>query len=75
MQTFIIIYYLNKGLGDFRIPSAMSAAPNGSYIPASQVYNQLGIVRDSNRCNYQSSWQAYECYGLNYTILVIERYS
>jgi len=63
---------LNKGLGDFRIPSTMLAAPNGSYIAPSQVYSQRGIIRD--RCNYQTSWQAYECYGLNYTMLVIERY-
>jgi hypothetical protein len=52
----------------------MISAPNGSYIPPSKVYSNPGIVRDSNKCSYRSGWQAYECHGLNYQMMVIERY-
>jgi hypothetical protein len=52
----------------------MISTPSGSYIPPSQVYSQPGIVRDSNLCNYRSSWQAHECHGLDYKMMVIERY-
>ena len=61
-----------RGLGDFRIPKELLSAPNGSMIDPSQVYSYPGIVRDQNLCQYQPSWQAYQCTGLQYKILVIE---
>ena len=29
-----------------------------------------GVIREN--CTYMSSWQSYECFGLNYRMLVIE---
>jgi len=61
-----------RGLGDFRIPKEALAAPNGSMLNASQVYKYPGIVRDESLCFYKSDWQAYECHGLEYKMLIIE---
>ena len=61
-----------RGLGDFRIPKEALAAPNGSMLNASQVYKYPGIVRDESLCVYKSDWQAYECHGLEYKMLIIE---
>ncbi|RMZ95260.1 fibrocystin-L, partial [Brachionus plicatilis] len=61
-----------RGLGDFRIPKEMLAAPNGSMIPPSQVYKQPGIVRDDDMCEYIGDWQAYKCHGIEHRILIIE---
>lgn len=61
-----------RGLGDFRLPKEMLAAPNGSFIPPNQIYKYRGIVRDESLCKYQSDWQAYECHGLEYRILILE---
>ena len=61
-----------RGLGDFRIPKEMLAAPNGSMIDPSQIYSNPGIVRDQNLCTYRPDWQAYECHGIEYRMLIIE---
>jgi parallel beta-helix repeat protein len=64
-----------RGLGDFRIPKEMLSYPNGSMIRPSSVYSHPGIVRGINNeslCTYQASWQAYECHGLEYRMLIIE---
>ena len=61
-----------RGLGDFRIPKEMLAAPNGSMIPPNQVYKYPGIVRDQDLCKYINDWQAYKCHGIEHRILIIE---
>lgn len=61
-----------RGLGDFRIPKTLLTASDGSYKLPSQVYQYPGIVRDESMCTYQSDWQAYECHGLDYKVLIIE---
>ena len=61
-----------RGLGDFRIPKELLAAPNGSMLDPPSVYSGLGIVRDANFCAYQSSWQAYLCKNMIYKMLIIE---
>ena len=61
-----------RGLGDFRIPKEMLANPNGSFISPASIYKHTGIVRDENSCKYIDEWQAYECFGLRYNMLVIE---
>ena len=61
-----------RGLGDFRIPKEALAAPNGSMLNPSMIYTYPGIVRDQNLCSYKSDWQAYECHGLVYKMLIIE---
>ena len=61
-----------RGLGDFRIPKEMLAYANGSMMAPELLYNHLGIVRDENRCSYQPNWQAYECHGIEYKMLIIE---
>ncbi|XP_030002867.1 PKHD1 like 1, tandem duplicate 2 [Sphaeramia orbicularis] len=59
-----------RGLGDYRIPTVMLTYPNGSRIPVDQIAPHKGIIR--SECTYMSSWQSYECFGLNYRMLVIE---
>ncbi|RMZ97180.1 fibrocystin-L, partial [Brachionus plicatilis] len=61
-----------RGLGDFRIPKEMLAAPNGSMIPPNQTYKYPGIVRDENLCQYIHDWQAYKCHGIEHRVLIIE---
>ncbi|RNA02258.1 fibrocystin-L isoform X1 [Brachionus plicatilis] len=61
-----------RGLGDFRIPKEMLAAPNGSMIPPNQTYKYPGIVRDENLCQYIHDWQAYKCHGIEHRVLLIE---
>lgn len=61
-----------RGLGNFRIPKEALAFPNGTYMSPSLFYTYPGIVRDQRGCVYQSSWQAYECHGLNHKMLIIE---
>ena len=56
----------------FRIPKTLLANSNGSFIPANQVYNHLGIVRDESLCSYQTNWNAYKCHELEYRMLIIE---
>ncbi|XP_038131411.1 PKHD1 like 1, tandem duplicate 1 isoform X2 [Cyprinodon tularosa] len=59
-----------RGLGDYRIPKVMLTFPNGSRIPVEQVAPHKGVIRKN--CTYMSSWQSYECFGLNYRMVVIE---
>ena len=61
-----------RGLGDFRIPMPMLSDANGNMIDPSQVYNHPGIVRDENLCTRKDAWQAWECHGLDYQMLIIE---
>ncbi|XP_061110160.1 fibrocystin-L-like isoform X2 [Conger conger] len=60
-----------RGLGDYRIPKVMLSYSNGSKIPANKIAPNKGIIRDSS-CTYMTSWQSYNCFGLNYEMLVIE---
>ncbi|XP_077363579.1 PKHD1 like 1, tandem duplicate 2 isoform X2 [Festucalex cinctus] len=59
-----------RGLGDYRIPKVMLIHPNGTRIPVEQIAPNKGVIRSN--CTYVSAWQAYECYALNYRMLVIE---
>ncbi|KAM9824037.1 PKHD1 like 1, tandem duplicate 1 [Neosynchiropus ocellatus] len=59
-----------RGLGDFRIPTAMLTNPDGSRIPVEQIAPNKGILRED--CTYMPSWQSYKCVGLSYRILLIE---
>jgi hypothetical protein len=61
-----------RGLGDFRIPKEMLVDSNGQMLNPSSVYSYPGIVRDQNLCIYKDSWQAYECHGMEYKMMVIE---
>lgn len=61
-----------RGLGDFRIPKELLALSNGSLMEPSDLYSYPGIVRDEERCTYKAEWQAYECVGIRYEMLIIE---
>ena len=61
-----------RGLGDFRIPPIALYNSNGAKLIPLSIYTYPGIVRDQNTCNYRAAWQAHECHGLNYAILIIE---
>ena len=61
-----------RGLGDFRIPKEMLSDAQGHLIQPSVIYNEPGIVRDNNLCTLKDDWQAWECHGLNYQMLIIE---
>ena len=62
----------SRGLGDFRIPALALADSQGQQLSPSAIYTYPGIVRDEKLCSYRSGWQAYECHGLNYAMLIIE---
>ncbi|XP_069076730.1 fibrocystin-L-like isoform X2 [Pleurodeles waltl] len=59
------------GIGDYRIPKVMLTHLNGSRIPVKQIAPNKGIIRDST-CVYMSTWEGYNCSGLDYEMLVIE---
>uniref|UniRef100_A0A8C8ZFE9 Fibrocystin-L n=1 Tax=Prolemur simus TaxID=1328070 RepID=A0A8C8ZFE9_PROSS len=59
------------GIGDYRIPKAMLTFLNGSRIPVTEKAPYKGIIRDST-CKYIPEWQSYECFGMEYTMMVIE---
>uniref|UniRef100_A0A7N4NVE6 Fibrocystin-L n=1 Tax=Sarcophilus harrisii TaxID=9305 RepID=A0A7N4NVE6_SARHA len=59
------------GVGDYRIPKVMLTYLNGSKIPISEKAPYKGIVRDST-CKYISEWQSYQCFGMEYAMMVIE---
>ncbi len=61
-----------RGLGDFKIPLVALVEPNGTMLNASQIYKFAGIVRDQQMCTYKPKWQAYECHGLDYRMMMIE---
>ncbi|XP_044514196.1 fibrocystin-L [Gracilinanus agilis] len=59
------------GVGDYRIPKVMLTYLNGSKIPVSEKAPYKGIIRDST-CKYISEWQSYQCFGMEYAMMVIE---
>nr|XP_058131903.1 fibrocystin-L isoform X2 [Dasypus novemcinctus] len=59
------------GIGDYRIPKVMLTFPNGSRIPAFEKAPYKGIIRDST-CKYIPEWQSYQCFGMEYAMMVIE---
>ena len=61
----------SRGLGDFRIPTFALVNSSGSSIPPSSLYTFPGIVRNEIRCTNRSTWQAYECHGLNFAMMII----
>lgn len=60
------------GLGDNRIPANALYDSNGVHLNPSSIYKYRGIVRDESSCVYWSSWQAHECHGIDYAMLIIE---
>ncbi|WAR05573.1 PKHL1-like protein, partial [Mya arenaria] len=61
-----------RGLGDYRIPKEMVTTLDGKRIPVKDIAPNKGVIRSEN-CEYQSSWQAYECGDdLEYEMLIIE---
>ncbi|XP_032616164.1 fibrocystin-L [Hylobates moloch] len=59
------------GIGDYRIPKAMLTFLNGSRIPVTEKAPHKGIIRDST-CKYLPEWQSYQCFGMEYAMMVIE---
>uniref|UniRef100_A0A8C0SGA7 Fibrocystin-L n=1 Tax=Canis lupus familiaris TaxID=9615 RepID=A0A8C0SGA7_CANLF len=59
------------GIGDYRIPKVMLTFPNGSRIPVTEKAPYKGIIRDST-CKYIPQWQSYQCFGMEYAMMVIE---
>uniref|UniRef100_A0A8C0PQA0 Fibrocystin-L n=1 Tax=Canis lupus familiaris TaxID=9615 RepID=A0A8C0PQA0_CANLF len=59
------------GIGDYRIPKVMLTFPNGSRIPITEKAPYKGIIRDST-CKYIPQWQSYQCFGMEYAMMVIE---
>ncbi|XP_033757813.1 fibrocystin-L-like [Pecten maximus] len=60
-----------RGLGDYRIPKSMLTALDGTRIAVNDIAPNKGIIRSSD-CVLNSVWQAYECHGLEYKMLIIE---
>ncbi|KAI0221280.1 Fibrocystin-L [Lamellibrachia satsuma] len=60
-----------RGLGDYRIPTAMLSTPSGDRIAASTKAPHKGILRDDS-CVYMPSYQAYVCHSLDYEMLIVE---
>ncbi|XP_038070546.1 fibrocystin-L-like isoform X1 [Patiria miniata] len=62
-----------RGLGDYRIPRTMLTRTDGSRIPVEDKAPNKGIYRGtSDECEWKSSWQAYECHGIEHRMLVVE---
>ncbi|XP_039709652.1 fibrocystin-L isoform X1 [Pteropus medius] len=59
------------GIGDYRIPKVMLTYPNGTRIPITEKAPYKGIIRDST-CKYIPEWQSYQCFGMEYAMMVIE---
>ena len=62
----------SRGLGDYRIPLEALSFPNGSAMPISNLYTYRGIVRNESLCTYVAAWEAYQCFGMNHRMLIIE---
>ncbi|XP_066278772.1 fibrocystin-L-like [Branchiostoma lanceolatum] len=60
-----------RGLGDYRIPKMMLTDTQGRRLDINAVAPKKGIVRDDS-CTYKSDWQAWECHGIDYEMLIIE---
>ena len=66
-----------RGLGDYRIPTVLTANPSdGTPIPVDDLFPLKGIVRGGDRsesnCTWMPSWNAYSCSGLNHLMFVFE---
>ncbi|CAH1789358.1 unnamed protein product [Owenia fusiformis] len=61
----------SRGIGDYRIPKAMLTDLDGNRIPVPDLAPNKGIIRDDT-CVYKETWQAYECHGLDYEMMIIE---
>ncbi|XP_036732330.2 LOW QUALITY PROTEIN: fibrocystin-L [Manis pentadactyla] len=59
------------GIGDYRIPKVMLTFPNGSRNPVTEKAPYKGIIRDPT-CKYIPEWQSYQCFGMEYAMMVIE---
>ncbi|XP_004640150.1 fibrocystin-L [Octodon degus] len=59
------------GIGDYRIPKVMLTFLNGSRIPVTEKAPYKGIIRDAT-CKYIPDWQSYQCFGMEYAMMVIE---
>ncbi|XP_058524528.1 fibrocystin-L isoform X1 [Ochotona princeps] len=59
------------GIGDYRIPKVMLTFLNGSRIPVTEKAPYKGIIRDST-CRFIPEWQSYQCFGMEYAMMVIE---
>ncbi|XP_051699933.2 fibrocystin-L isoform X2 [Oryctolagus cuniculus] len=59
------------GIGDYRIPKVMLTFLNGSRIPVTEKAPYKGIIRDST-CKFIPEWQSYQCFGMEYAMMVIE---
>ncbi|XP_033758994.1 fibrocystin-L-like [Pecten maximus] len=60
-----------RGLGDYRIPREMLTIVSGERINVSTIAPHKGIIRN-DKCQYRSTWQAYECHDLDYHMMIIE---
>lgn len=64
-----------RGVGDYRIPTAMLIQPDGSLLDADDLYPEKGIVRSGKPgadCTFIPEWNAYLCHGLDHLMLVME---
>uniref|UniRef100_A0A8C0PGW1 Fibrocystin-L n=1 Tax=Canis lupus familiaris TaxID=9615 RepID=A0A8C0PGW1_CANLF len=64
------------GIGDYRIPKVMLTFPNGSRIPITEKAPYKGLDCFSlvkySTCKYIPQWQSYQCFGMEYAMMVIE---
>ena len=60
------------GFGEFRIPKELLADNDGHLIEPTTLYDHVGIVRNESLCQSRSTWQAYECHGIDHKIMTIE---
>ena len=64
-----------RGLGDYRIPTAMLTQQDGTLLDADDLYPEKGIVRSGKPgadCAFVPDWNAYRCRGLDHLMLVME---
>ena len=67
-----------RGLGNFRIPTAMLATPGGGMEEADALFPSKGIVRgtgdhgDESQCMWFPEWNTYVCDGVDHLMIVIE---
>ncbi|CAH1789074.1 unnamed protein product, partial [Owenia fusiformis] len=61
----------SRGIGDYRIPKVYLTAADGTRLFPEDLCPNKGIIRDAS-CVLNNDWQAYECHGLDYEMMVIE---
>lgn len=64
-----------RGIGDYRIPTALLTEPDGSQVDADALYPNKGIVRSGNlgeSCMFVSDWNMYQCSGLDHLMFAME---